>query len=50
MTNGAVGYNADLLTKNKQKVSILVYPADVLSYVSADGKTYKKHLLLEQQT
>jgi hypothetical protein len=31
-------------------VNILIYPADVLSYVSQDGKTYKKHLLLEQQT
>jgi hypothetical protein len=46
MNNGAVRYNAELM-KNKQKVNILVYPADVMSYVSQDGKTYKKHLLLE---
>ncbi len=55
MDNGALSYNAELMRnkskeKDKERVNILIYPSDVLSYVSQDGKTYKKHLLFELQT
>lgn len=33
----------------KEPVEILQYPTDVLSYVSLDGKVYKKHLAAELQ-
>jgi len=33
----------------KEKIEILLYPAENLQYVSLDGKTYKRHLATELQ-
>ena len=33
----------------KEAVEILIYPSEILQYVSLDGKTYKGHLALELQ-
>jgi len=46
--NGATTYDGVHL-RSKQKVEVLVYPIDILQYVSSDGKTLKRHLAMELQ-
>ena len=38
-----------MIPGQNQKVEVLIYPCEDLNFVSADGKTYKKHLQLELQ-
>ena len=38
-----------IIPVNNKKIEVLIYPNDDLNFVSADGKTYKKHLQLELQ-
>jgi len=45
---GAQNYSG-FLVRTKEPVEILIYPAEHLSYVSLDGKTYKRHLATELQ-
>lgn len=33
----------------REPVEILLYPSDILQYVSSDGKSYKTHLAMELQ-
>jgi hypothetical protein len=43
LPSGAQKYQG-VLPQQGKKVEILIYPNDDLSYVSLDGKAYKKHL------
>jgi serine/threonine protein kinase len=37
------------LVSTRESVEVLLYPADILQYVSLDGKSYKAHLAMELQ-
>lgn len=43
---GAQKYDG-MLVRTKQPVEILLYPPEFLSYVSLDGKAFKRHLATE---
>ena len=45
---GALRYQGKLVAK-RQPIEVLLYPSDILQYVSLDGKSYKTHLALELQ-
>ena len=46
LPSGAQRYTG-VMPETKQKVEVLIFPNEDLNFVSADGKTYKKHLQLE---
>lgn len=43
---GAQCYSGKLVS-TREPVEILLYPSDILQYVSSDGKSYKTHLAME---
>lgn len=36
-----------VMPENRRRVEVIIFPNDELNYVSADGKTFKKHLQME---
>ena len=46
--SGAQRYTG-VMPKTRKPVEVLIYPNDYLSFVSADGKAYSRHLQLELQ-